>query len=115
MTSRSGSSTRPASCRWLWPALAEQQNHAPTLGGVIRLNCSSVESTLDSLAAPAGVPASEVRAALLAFEEPQDWGPIDVREELPQQLFGSLTGTAERLRFDECIYFHGTRTADPER
>jgi hypothetical protein len=72
-------------------------------------------STLDSLATAAGCTAEQVRATLLAFEEPEDWGAISIREELPRRLEAALARAPGRMHFEECIYFHGTRTADPER
>jgi hypothetical protein len=80
-----------------------------------RLDCTSVESAVNSLAAAAAVPSATVRGAIVEFEEPCEWGLVDVREELPRQLLAGLPGSSWPLRFEECIYFHGTRTADAAR
>jgi hypothetical protein len=82
---------------------------------VIALDCYDVETALASLAEALAVDVEELRAALLAYDEPRftDYWD-DPYARLPRELLEGLGRDAETVSFDSTFYFHGTRVIDPK-
>jgi hypothetical protein len=79
------------------------------------LDCETLETTLTSVAAAAGVPERELLDGLRRFDPARVDSSADWYEAVPRAAIASIGANIDSVRFDAICAFHGTRTLDPQR
>jgi hypothetical protein len=79
------------------------------------LDCTSMTTTLTSIATVAGVETLQLQRAIDDFDESRfDDRSEDAYVRMPREVLSTLGCDLDSVHIDGALYFHGTRVLDPE-